>query len=300
MDIEKYLTIISNSNDKNDIDLVNSINDAITILHDTINKYDIKSISLSFNGGKDSTVVLHLLRLALQPIESEEVVRSISDIRIVYFEPPAESPNFQEVISFITKTEDYLNVKIDILHGGFKKGMSDIIKEGARCVIVGTRRIDPDGRFLEGVFCPTSLNWPPMMRVCPALDLTYSDVWAVLLGANLPFCSLYSEGYTSIGSVYDTLKNPSLLIPIQDLAENKEGVISNVSTEKNLLEVLSTIHISSQFNDITSSTSSSSSSSSSSSVNQIEIFLNEASSGKRTHLPAWFLKNDELERLGRK
>jgi len=298
-------------NDFNDLSILSSVlasfqeprlsrlNRAILSIRGALHVFNRpKEVVFSFNGGKDSTVVLHLLRLALQPIESEEVVRSISDIRIVYFEPPAESPNFQEVISFITKTEDYLNVKIDILHGGFKKGMSDLIKEGARCVIVGTRRIDPDGRFLEGVFCPTSLNWPPMMRVCPALDLTYSDVWAVLLGANLPFCSLYSEGYTSIGSVYDTLKNPSLLIPIQDLAENKEGVISNVSTEMNLLEVLSTIHISSQFNDITSSTSSSSSSSSS--VNQIEIFLNEASSGKRTHLPAWFLKNDELERLGRK
>jgi 3'-phosphoadenosine 5'-phosphosulfate sulfotransferase (PAPS reductase)/FAD synthetase len=254
-----------------------------------------REVVFSFNGGKDSTLVLHLLRLALQPIESDEVVRSLSDIRIVYFEPPLDRPNFQEVLSFITKTEEHLNVKIDILHGGFKQGMSELIKEGARCVIVGTRRIDPDGRFLEGVFCPTSLNWPPMMRVCPALDLTYSDVWAVLRSANLPFCSLYSEGYTSIGSIHDTHKNPSLLISIQDMAEKKEGIISNVNTEKNILEVLSTVHISTQFNDTTTT-----SSSSSSSLNQIEIFLNEATSGKRTHLPAWFLKNDELERLGRK
>jgi 3'-phosphoadenosine 5'-phosphosulfate sulfotransferase (PAPS reductase)/FAD synthetase len=257
-----------------------------------------REVVFSFNGGKDSTLVLHLLRLVLQSTPSGGHKRSFGeeDVRIVYFEPPPESPNFDEVLSFISKTEELLGIRIDTLRGGFKAGMTELINQGARCVIVGTRRTDPDGRYLDGEFCPTSLNWPPMMRVCPALDLTYSDVWAVLRGANLPFCSMYSDGYTSIGSIHDTKKNPSLLIPLvsDNVEENnkeqesvyaldkdagEEAVRGMVSITQSVGSSLSTLTIEKQ---------------------QMAIFISEATDGKRTHLPAWFLDSDDLERLGRK
>lgn len=40
-----------------------------------------------------------------------------------------------------------------------------------------------------------------------------SAVWTFLRECDLPYCSLYDQGYTSIGNVKDTVPNPALLAP---------------------------------------------------------------------------------------
>ena len=125
-------------------------------------------------------------------------------------------------------------------------------------------RGDPNAEGQE-FFCPSSVGWPPFMRVNPILEWTYSDVWAFLRAVvsaacqkqfkacclcllrdaiskchahfssgcysqeslslwhdnntitnfrnfqsfwqGAPYCSLYDEGYTSIGGTNNTAPN---------------------------------------------------------------------------------------------
>lgn len=57
----------------------------------------------------------------------------------------------------------------------------------------------------------SSGNYPPFMRFNPILDWSYRDVWDFIKACELPYCALYDHGYTSLGTVKDTIRNPELL-----------------------------------------------------------------------------------------
>ena len=46
----------------------------------------------------------------------------------------------------------------------------------------------------------------------PILDWNYINVWQFLKTYNLEYCTLYDEGYTSLGEIDNSIKNPYLKI----------------------------------------------------------------------------------------
>lgn len=57
------------------------------------------------------------------------------------------------------------------------------------------------------------------MRVHPVIDWRLEEIWCFLRspylkdlksGGSLLYCSMYDEGYTSLGGVNDTVRNPHL------------------------------------------------------------------------------------------
>jgi len=75
--------------------------------------------------------------------------------------------------------------------------------------VLGTRAADPNAGN-QGSFAPSSSWMPPFMRVNPILDWTYGHIWHFLRLYKLPYCNLYDEGYTSLGTVVNTLPCPAL------------------------------------------------------------------------------------------
>lgn len=61
---------------------------------------------------------------------------------------------------------------------------------------------DGDNVFFQESFSPSSPSWASFMRVNPLLDWSYRDVWRFLKEFDLPYCSIYDQGYTSIGHRY--------------------------------------------------------------------------------------------------
>eukprot|EP00898_Chlorokybus_atmophyticus_P006266 jgi/Chlat1/6640/Chrsp49S06145 len=169
--------------------------------------YGPERLAFSFNGGKDSIALLHLLRSA-DPERATQV-------RAIYFQTPNAFPQMEAFLQVTAKQYGLQLITIPP-EEGFKGGLQKLTSgpDGIAAVLMGTRAGDPDGRG-QGEWAPSSLGWPPFMRINPMLAWPYAAIWRLLKGCNLPYSSLYDEGYTSLGSTVDTRPNPALAIPDQ-------------------------------------------------------------------------------------
>ncbi|XP_068645774.1 uncharacterized protein [Aristolochia californica] len=199
---------------------------AIYVIQRALALYAFEEVAFSFNGGKDSTVLLHLLRagyyLHKERTQTSNGIRmsnkSGCPIRTIYFESPLAFP---EINSFTYETASTYNLPLEIIRLDFKAGLEALLNEKPiKAIFLGTRIGDPNAVGQEQ-FSPSSPGWPPFMRVNPILDWSYRDVWAFLLTCKVRYCSLYDQGYTSIGSIYDTV--PNSLLCIGDSSNIKEN-----------------------------------------------------------------------------
>ena len=143
--------------------------------------------------------------------------------RVIYFDHADEFP---EILTFLheqvrlldldmicfeqrTKFQDGLKVLVDCNSiSDPKTNLS--VKLPLACVL-GTRITDPNAAGQQQ-FAPSSHFMPPFMRVNPVLDWTYGHVWHFLRLFHLPYCCLYDQGYTSLGTTKDTVPCPALAV----------------------------------------------------------------------------------------
>ncbi|KAL7958178.1 hypothetical protein V8C34DRAFT_155589 [Trichoderma compactum] len=179
-------------------------------------------ISISYNGGKDCLVMLIVLlacyarrysppkaalaaNVANGPANLPPFPEKLHAVYIVSADPFAEVDDFVE-----SSSADY-HLDIARFTLPMKKGLEvfKAEKPSIRAIFVGTRRTDPHGEKLKH-FDPTDAGWPDFMRIHPVIDWHYTEIWAFTRHLDIPYCSLYDEGYTSLGGRGDTLPNPRL------------------------------------------------------------------------------------------
>jgi len=192
---------------------------AKSIIKEAGKKWPAKSICIAWTGGKDSTVVLHLVREVYKDkvpfrlmfndstIEFKEVYAFIKDLKkkwkldlIWQKHLPEDLENYSNTANSAEKMEIMRIAKINAINYA-------ISEYNIKAFISGIRHDEHESRSKETYFSKRSTH----MRVHPILDFTLNDVWKYIKGFKVPYVNLYDKGYKSLGEAPFTnpVKDPN-------------------------------------------------------------------------------------------
>lgn len=193
--------------------VADKIRGSIDVIETAIRKYGVKKLALSFNGGKDCTVLLDLL---------SRIPGVLGDLKVFYFNNnnkvdngnnKMDGDNFPELTAFIKSSVQHYGVRNfhEICEPSIKTGLDRVhaMYPEVEAIFLGVRATDPFCARL-GHFQSTDRGWAPLVRVSPILQWSYGAVWEYLRSLGVPYCSLYDAGYTSLGKRSETVPNPLL------------------------------------------------------------------------------------------
>jgi phosphoadenosine phosphosulfate reductase len=225
-----------------------------------IDEFGVEKMAVAWTGGKDSTLMLWLVKQVL-------VERGLGFPRIVFVD---EGDVFPEVWEFVKELEEEWGLECEVAHnedvsekaGGLgemirvkdlnKRNQEEVRKvgfeggefayepeslvgnhlmktvalnmwledSGVKALLAGVRWDEQEARSEDDFW--REIGEPEHVRVAPILHFSEKEVWEVIGKYEIPFVKLYEDGYRSLGAKVTTEKVSDKPAWKQDLEKTKE------------------------------------------------------------------------------
>lgn len=242
------------------LQLEEKIAQAKEIIRQALKDFGTEDLCVAWTGGKDSTTMLWLYRETCQelgkPLPSamfideghvfEEILELVDKVKNAWGVDVVVAKN-TDVSDKADKVGDLIRVadlnernRLEIEKLGFTDetfpfepesyvgnhlmktvAMNEFIESrGVKALSTAIRWDEQESRVAEDYFSPRTE--PDHTRVHPILHFRERDIWDTIHKYGIPFCSLYYQGYRSLGAKGSTTKNSDIPAWDQDLENTPE------------------------------------------------------------------------------
>lgn len=243
-----------------DFPLKDKIVQAKKIIKESLERFSPHKLLLAWTGGKDSTTMLWLYRQACKEINHplpkamfideghvfEEILELVDrvkkqwDVELVVVKNSDVSDKAKYVGDIIRVADLNERNRREVERLGYEEdsfsfepesyvgnhlmktvAMNIFLEEnGVKALCTAIRWDEQEARIEEDYF--SLRKNPDHTRIHPILHFKERDIWDAIHTYNIPFCSLYYNGYRSLGAKGSTLKTSDIPAWEQDLENTPE------------------------------------------------------------------------------
>lgn len=195
-----------------------------------------EAMGIAFTGGKDSTVLLYLVKTAFGGVIPFKVINIDS------------TADFPEIYEFKDRLKKEWNFDLRVYRNEEALKSISIAKEKAECcnllktaplknaiadlnlkaLMTGVRKDEQEFRSKEVYF--SKRENPEHYRIHPILHFTEADIWEYIRSNNIPYCPLYDTGYRSLDCVPCTKKSEAGGPERSGRSKDKEAIMDKLRT----------------------------------------------------------------------
>jgi phosphoadenosine phosphosulfate reductase len=246
------------------------IEQSVAIITQALDQFSGDEIYVAWTGGKDSTTMLWLYRGACKALGRsmpkamfidegsvfEEILELVDqvkkqwnvDVAVVKNTDVSEkaeklgdlirvadlNQRNREELSKLEFTDEYFPFEPESFAGNHLMktvAMSVFMENNAVEALSTAIRWDEQEARLKEEYFSNRTN-PNHTRIHPILHFNERDIWDTIQTNNIPYCSLYSQGYRSLGAKGSTVKNSDIPAWEQDLENTPERAGRGQDKEK--------------------------------------------------------------------